>query len=254
MKKEIKEKILIVVAHPDDAEISMAMKIVDLKNNGHYVHVHCLSKGGKRTNNAQYKKKRENEALRAGSILNVDKYTFSDFPDTLFEKVRADIRKELEAIIKKVNPDTVYTHYFEDSHIDHEIASKETLISSRSVKNLIYFRSPYSRNFIPKMFHFADEDSMNKKYNALKCFKSQKYLDEDFLKQVSSILYFEYLHPQLIIDLKLSYGKKVSDPLYCEFFISERLIEVDSNLVKLGDTKKSVLKIKEKVKFSLKSK
>jgi len=253
MKKKIQEKVLVVVAHPDDAEISMGMKILDLKNQGHYVHVHCLSKGGKKNNNAAYKMKREYEATKAGSILNVDKYTFSDFPDTLFEKNSAEIRSELEEIIKTERPDAVYTHYHEDSHIDHEISSKETLIASRSVKSLVYFRSPYSRNFIPKIFYFADENSMNKKYKALKCFKSQRYLDEDFLKQISSVLYFEYLHPQLIINLKLSHGKKISDPLYCEFFIPERVFEVESTLPRLKGVKKKTFEIKEKVRFSLKN-
>src|SRR3989344_7946303 len=246
-------KVLIVVAHPDDADVSMGMKICNLKRLGYHVHIHCLSKGGKKANEIEYKQEREAEALRAGEILGVDKYTFSDFADTLFESDRSKIRDKLEKTIKEEKPDVVYTHYFEDLHIDHEITSKETLIAARSAKTLIYFRSPYSRNFTPKIFYFGDEISMSKKYNALKCFKSQKFLDAEFLKQASSVLFFEYLHPQLILDVKMSYGKKIDEPFYCEFFIPERISEVDTRLPKLNEFRKGALAIKEKVRFSLKN-
>ena len=189
------------------------------------------------------------ETQEASNILGIHSYTFSDFSDTLFEENRVKIRTEVEKLVAKIQPDIVYTHYPEDLHVDHEITSKEVLIGARSVPSLFYFRSPYSRNLIPKVFFFGDENLMDRKIESLKCFASQKLLDEDLLKTFSSVIYFEYVHPNAIVDLKLSYGMLISDPLYAEAFIPEREFILPFGSRKLNSFVKSAHTLKAKIRF-----
>lgn len=242
-------KILIIVAHPDDAEISMGMRIYDYVQSGCEVFIHSLSMGGKGSNNQKLKDVRVKETQKASEILGIHSYTFSNFPDTLFEENRGKIRSEIEKVVAKIQPDLVYTHYPEDTHIDHEITSKEVLIGARSVPSLFYFRSPYSRNLIPKIFFFGDEKLMNIKIESIKCFESQKLLDEQLLKTFSSVIYFEYVHPNAIIDLKLSHGMSISDSLYAEAFVLEREFILPFRSKKLNGFIKSTHALKEKIRF-----
>lgn len=253
MKKD-NTKVLIIVAHPDDAEISMGMRIYDYVQNGCEVFVHSLSMGGKKDNSQKLKNIRVKETQEASNILGIHSYTFSDFPDTFFEEDRGKIRSEIEKLVVKIQPDVVYTHYPEDLHIDHEITSKEVLIGARSVSSFFYFRSPYSRNLIPKIFFFGDEKLMDKKIESLKCFASQKLLDEDLLKTFSSVIYFEYVHPNAIIDFKLSHGMSISDLLYAEAFIAEREFILPLEFKKLNGFIKSTHTLKEKIHFLAKRK
>ena len=251
MRKKDNNIVLVVVAHPDDAEISMGMRIYDHIKNGDAVYVHCFSKGGGKKNDEKLKKERVKEALLAAKILNITHYDFSDFPDTLFERCRSEIRGEVERLVRKLQPDIVYTHFYKDSHLDHEIISKEVLVGARSVPNLYYFRSPYSRNFIPQIFFFGDDKYMNRKLRALKCFRSQKLVDEKFLKTFSSIMYFEYLHPHAVFNLKLSTRNKLNKPLYVEMFVPEREFILASHMPKLRGVRKSTFFLQEKILYPL---
>ncbi|CAM5241196.1 PIG-L family deacetylase OS=Streptomyces microflavus OX=1919 GN=Smic_04920 PE=4 SV=1 [Streptomyces microflavus] len=83
------KSVLIVVAHPDDAEISMGMRIHWYTRNGARVRVHCLATGKPEENGSQT---RRDECLNAGAVLMVNQYTFSDIPDTRFVEHRGRIK------------------------------------------------------------------------------------------------------------------------------------------------------------------
>jgi len=130
MKKD-NTKVLIIVAHPDDAEISMGMRIYDYVQSGCEVFVHSLSMGGKKDNNQKLKNIRVKETQEASNILGIHSYTFSDFSDTLFEENRVKIRTEVEKLVAKIQPDIVYTHYSNDLNQDHRQLHHATMIAFR---------------------------------------------------------------------------------------------------------------------------
>jgi N-acetylglucosamine malate deacetylase 1 len=84
--------VLIVVAHPDDAEIAMGMRIRWYTENGAHVRVHCLTTGSPAPNGSDV---RREECLAAGAVLGVENYTFSEIPDTRFTDHHGDINAEL---------------------------------------------------------------------------------------------------------------------------------------------------------------
>lgn len=214
-------KVLIIVAHPDDAEISMGMKIQEHVSKHDEVFIHCISKGGNK--GEELKAIRVHEAIEAGKILNINNYSFSDITDSDFESHRVKIRTVVEQLVKEINPDIVYTHFYKDMHTDHMVVAEEVLIGSRSVPTLKYFRSPYSVEMLPNEFFFGDQELIKLKEEAIKKFESQKQIDISVLKKFSSVVYFEYLHPHLI--QKIMQCKKTQE-LYVEFFSVVRQIEV----------------------------
>ena len=48
---------------------------------------------------------------------------------------RLFIIKKIENILKNYKPEIVFTHYFEDLNIDHQIVSYSTITACRPVKN-----------------------------------------------------------------------------------------------------------------------
>ena len=98
--------VLIVVAHPDDAEIAMGMRMLSYARSGVRVRVHCLTTGrpGPSGNNV-----RREECLAAGALLGVSDYSFSTIPDSRFTDHRGSINSELIRVLSKDRPDIVYT-------------------------------------------------------------------------------------------------------------------------------------------------
>ncbi|MFE6905756.1 PIG-L deacetylase family protein [Streptomyces erythrochromogenes] len=212
--------VLVVVAHPDDAEISMGMRIRWYAQKGVRVRVHCLSTGKPGEDGST----RRNECLNAGAVLMVDRYTFSDIPDTRFVEHRGEINADLFRVIRETCPDIIYTHYPDDQHIDHSIAGQEvTAVALRESMGLCYFRSPYSTGFEPNMFFVGTEKLMDVKFKALQSFASQQQLDMDVFRQLGAVAYRQHIHHRVV-------ERFGGDSVYCEMFRVHRSIEFGSLL------------------------
>ncbi|MGW8375621.1 PIG-L family deacetylase [Streptomyces sp. ODS28] len=208
--------VLIVVAHPDDAEIGMGMRIRWYVDGGARVRVHCLTAGTPEPDGAL---PRLEECRSAGRVLGVDRYTFSGIPDTRFVEHRGSINAELFSVIRESAPDVVYTHFPGDQHIDHVTTAQEvTAVALREAMDLCYFRSPYSTGFEPNLFFLGTPELMDAKMRALECFASQKQLDMDVFRRLASVAHRQHVHHRVVerLDPELQYA---------EMFRTERRIE-----------------------------
>ncbi len=188
--------VLIVVAHPDDAEIAMGMRMRWYALNGAWVRVHCLTTGAPGPDGAAL---RRGECLNAGELLGVDQYTFSSIPDTRFVEHRGRINADLFSVFHDTRPDIVYTHYPSDQHLDHSTTAQEvTTVAQREARNLYYFRSPYSVGFEPTMFFMGTPELLDIKVRALKCFGSQRQLDMNVFRQLAEVEYRRYVHHRVV--------------------------------------------------------
>nr|BBG91922.1 deacetylase [Streptomyces sp.] len=208
--------VLVVVAHPDDAEIGMGMRIHWYARNGARVRVHCLTTGTPGPDGAE---PRRDECLNAGRVLGVDQYTFSDIPDTRFVEHRGSINAELFSVVRQTVPDVIYTHFPGDQHIDHVTAAQEvTAVALREAMDLCYFRSPYSTGFEPNMFFMGTEELMAAKMRALSCFSSQKQLDMDVFRRLAAVSYRQHVHHRIV-------ERFAPELVYAEMFRVERRVE-----------------------------
>jgi LmbE family N-acetylglucosaminyl deacetylase len=188
--------VLIVVAHPDDAEIAMGMRMLWYARNGTRVRVHCLTTGAPGPDGTRV---RQDECLAAGALLRVDQYTFSSIPDTRFVEHRRAINADLFSVFHETRPDIVYTHYPADQHLDHSTTAQEvTAVALREAANLRYFRSPYSIGFEPTMFFMGTQELLKTKVQALQCFASQQQLDMDVFRQLAEVAHRQFVHHRVL--------------------------------------------------------
>ena len=116
--KEYK-KMLFIVAHPDDAELSFGGTILKLKKQGCEVKVLVMTYGNSIGNNS----KRKHKKIRYNEQLNSSKYGgfMVDFLGLNDGYVINSIknRKKLIKEILKFRPDVIFTHAKNDYHPDH---------------------------------------------------------------------------------------------------------------------------------------
>ena len=158
-----KNKILIVAAHPDDEILGCGGTISKLKNDND-IQVIFMTNGvsARGINNLIEIKKRRKSCLNLFKYLNINKPIFFNFPDNRMDSVPLlKIIKKIEAIIKKYEPETIFTHFANCLNIDHRITFEAVVTACRpinklSVKKILSFEVLSSTDwalFKDKNFH-----------------------------------------------------------------------------------------------------
>lgn len=190
------EKVAIILAHPDDAELRCYGTICKYIDEGKKCHLLIMSSGEHGiaikdetnvTSLLEYNL-RERETLAAFSNLNI-KLIFLHQKDGYMQYGR-DLIHTIEKVLMRIQPEILITHYpdlYGADHQDHTAVGKSVLnCSSRiqSVKKILLcdpLKSVRS-HFVPN--YFVDiTQYYEKKKLALKCQKSQSgrfYLQDDF--------------------------------------------------------------------------
>ena len=223
-------KILIVVAHPDDEVLGCGGTITRLNKEGYELYTLILGEGITSRDDVRNKGKRQEEidTLRqqgnnANKILGVKEVFFFGFPDNRFDTIPfLDIVKTIEKVKKEIKPNIVFTHYEKDLNIDHQITYKAVITATRplreeTVKEVYAFEIPsstewsYPLSFSPNVFYNISE-TMNIKLKALEEYKSEVK---------------EYPHPRSLEAVELTaknWGIKVGLN-YAEAFKCVRIIK-----------------------------
>ena len=140
-------KILAIGAHPDDLEYGCAGTLIKHVQRGDDVYMMIITDGSAGGDSSV----REAEQREAGKIIGARDVFFGGFPDTQFECHRDSIMA-IEQIVSQVEPDTVYTHFGEDTHQDHREIARAVVPAARRVTNLLYFEGLSSQQFLPTVF------------------------------------------------------------------------------------------------------
>lgn len=164
--------IVVVVAHPDDAEYYCGGTVARLARSGHKaVIVVCTTKAGDKG------KIRKKEQGKAASILGYQKVVFLNYPDGSL-KVGHKLVSELEAVYEKEKPKMLFTF---DSikegrwyhHPDHKAAGKAALKAAKDHKfsGIYLFHSSSSNTWAE-----LSEEDLELKNRAFLQHKSQRPL------------------------------------------------------------------------------
>lgn len=187
-------KILIFAAHPDDEILGCGGTIARHVKNGDEVNVVILAEGiTSRAENRDIKKdfKKLSDlsktALKANQHLGVKSLLLHDFPDNRMDSLdRLDVVKVVEKYIEKFKPNIVYTQYFGDLNIDHQIVSQAVITACRPLPNqiakrLLFFEvasstewqiQSFSNAFLPNWF-VDISDTLDLKLHALQIYNSE---------------------------------------------------------------------------------
>ncbi|PYZ94537.1 bacillithiol biosynthesis deacetylase BshB1 [Salipaludibacillus keqinensis] len=179
-----KVDLLAIGAHPDDVEIGMGGTIAKYRQAGKNVVIVHLTEAGLSSNGTI--ETRQIEAENACKVLGISNPVQFQFPDRQLLSVREEAIAALVTVIRQYRPKLLFAPYFQDRHPDHghcgEIV-REAFFSSGIKKYLedetelayrphaLYF---YQINGLTTPDFLVDiSDSIDVKYSALACFKSQ---------------------------------------------------------------------------------
>ncbi len=112
----MKLDVLVLAAHPDDAEISLGGTILRLVDAGRKVGVVDLTRGEMGTRGSPEDRKRETEA--ATKLLGLALRRNLELPDGRVP-VDLETREALARILREHQPDVVFAQHTEDLHPDH---------------------------------------------------------------------------------------------------------------------------------------
>ena len=117
----MKLDVLVVAAHPDDAEISVGGTMLLLARAGRKVGVVDLTRGELGTRGSAADRARETGA--ANKVLNLAVRHNLELPDGRVQ-VTVEARERLAAILREHEPDVLLAHHVDDLHPDHRAAGE----------------------------------------------------------------------------------------------------------------------------------
>lgn len=179
--------VLIISPHTDDAELGMGAtisKLVREKNKVYHLVV-CPNIIPESTSE---------EFIASNKVLGVtDTYLFQGFEHRTLHEKRQELLDRLIPIRDILKPDRVYIPAL-DIHQDHEAVHKEALRCFKDVDIYCYNLVWNLLSTENKVFSLVTEEDIDKKVQALKQYKSQKYrpyFQEDLIRGqiVSNSLY-----------------------------------------------------------------
>ena len=161
--------ILAIGAHPDDIEFGCYGTLYLLSNN--YKVIFLVLTNGEIGGNSEVRKiEADGSAKMMGAEIK-----FLNFPDGKLEQ-NGDSVRAVKDVMERNNVDTVFTHYFHDTHQDHVASSLITLSASsgnQNIKDIYLYEAPSTKTFSPSVFYNISS-VYEKKLQALSYFESQK--------------------------------------------------------------------------------
>lgn len=202
----MKQKNLVIVAHPDDESFGMAGTIIKNSKKEDF-YVVFLSDGERgRYKIGQYNRKivnsRYKKAEKAAKLLGIKKIFYLNFIDQRLDSISSlDITQKLEEIIKKLRPSVVYTHFANDLNLDHRIVFDCASVAIRPyrksyIKKIMTFEVPSSsgvypsNSFNPNFYVNISKNNYKKKIMAIKLY-GKEVDDGDqprSIKKISSLM------------------------------------------------------------------
>lgn len=186
------KKVLVIAAHPDDEVMGLGGTIAKLSAQGVECHLLIVTDGS----SSQYRgsdnlgeiiEAKKIETKNCADTLGFRSIHYGELPDMKLDTTpHIAINQVIEKVINKVQPDTVFTHFWGDVNRDHQEVYKSTLVAVRPVmgqvvKELYCYRVPSSTEWTPNkadtMFmpnYFVNiEKYAEQKYKAFACYSTE---------------------------------------------------------------------------------
>ena len=171
----IKRSIVAFGAHPDDIEIGMGATVAKLVGLGYDVNLVVATLPNFVASDT--KEDRRREATMSAKVMGCKAPEFLDLaPDEVI--VGRKFVTLIDKLIKKYEPEAVFTQWIGDSHQDHQALTRAVIAASSDVDNLFMYETTIPGGITENAFRpqlFVDvTQTLDIKRNALDCFDSQK--------------------------------------------------------------------------------
>jgi N-acetylglucosamine malate deacetylase 1 len=171
----VKRSIVVLGAHPDDIEIGMGGTVPKLVGLGYDVNLVIATLPNFVATDS--KEDRRREATMSAKVMACKPPEFLDLsPDeVIFGRKFVTL---IDKLIKKYEPEAVFTQWIGDSHQDHQALTRAVIAASRDIDNLFMYETTIPGGITENAFRpqlFVDvTQTLDLKRNALDCFDSQK--------------------------------------------------------------------------------
>ena len=138
---EIKNTVLVVVAHTDDEALGLGGTISKHSENGDTVYGISMTNGigAREGSDEEGIKARTKASINSGKIMGLTWLEGENFPDNAMDTVPLlTVAKAIEKAKMLVRPTIVYTHSSADLNVDHRVVSQATLTAFRPQPNEIW--------------------------------------------------------------------------------------------------------------------
>jgi len=143
-------------AHPDDEVIGMGGTLYKLSKQKHRIHLCVVTDAiGNNKNDTKIHEKiskiRREACIKSSNCLGIKTVDFLGFPDTKLDTIpQIEINVSIEKLIRKYNPQVVYTTPKQDLHTDHTKVYECTLVATRPHSSCVSRVLSYEFPSVPK--------------------------------------------------------------------------------------------------------
>lgn len=188
----LKKRVLVLAPHTDDGELGCGGTIAKLIGSRADVFYVAFSVCELSVPPHLPKNVLENEVKAATNILGIKNENLIIFRYKVrnFDKHRQQILDELIDLRNQIQPELILMPCLHDIHQDHCVIGAESIRAFKHISILGYELPWNNLTFNAQSFVFLEEEHINKKIEALKCYQSQLnriYAKEDFIRSLAVI-------------------------------------------------------------------
>jgi len=180
-------KVLVLAAHPDDELLGLGGTVARHADAGDEVIAVIASEGATSRYASDAAATLEASCRAAAVVLGIREVRFLGFADQRMDTVPLiEVTQRIEAVVREVRPDTVYTHHWGDLNRDHRVVSEATQVACRPVggnypRRVYCFETPSSSEwsapdpasqFTPTRFVDVTA-TIDRKLRAMACYPSE---------------------------------------------------------------------------------
>ena len=168
------KKVCFIGAHPDDIELGCGALIARIAEKAD---VRCVTFSNNQKNPLLKNLVEEHYASMQTLGVPRERVDLLDYETRRFQEHRQEILETMISILRTDDPDIVFVHTKSDVHQDHGVLTQEALraFRGRTVLGFDVIRSSYG--FFPDFLVGVGEEDVQKKLDALACYKTyaEKY-------------------------------------------------------------------------------
>ena len=163
------KKLCFIGAHPDDIELGCGALIARIAGK---TDIRCVTFSNNQKNPALQNLIPEHYASMRTLGVPESCVDVLDFETRRFQEHRQEILEAMISILREDDPDIVFVHTKSDVHQDHGVLTQEALraFRGRTVLGFDVIRSSYG--FFPDFLVGVEEADVQKKLDALACYKT----------------------------------------------------------------------------------
>jgi len=180
------KRVLVLCPHPDDLEFGCGGTVARLVEEGASVTSIIFT----------IDRIRMGELIESSDALHVQPVAIGRFAEFTYLEIRRmderrqDILDQLLNLKDHYKPDLVIQPSLHDIHQDHQTVAQEGLRAFKDT-NLIGYEAAWNNlNFEAQLFVSLKPEHLNKKIEAIKCYKSQAhkpYASEDYIRSLAKV-------------------------------------------------------------------